>query len=139
MNLDEANMCPGTIGPLIDDVPLVIPAMVRPYVIAIVLHRGAIRLSELLQALTPHLPVADQQVGAWDALEGGYVDSTRAELVCNEVMGEFVRAGRLRYNDRDGMWVATDLAFWVTKATELDGGLPLHLLRETSHSLKSPF
>lgn len=140
MNLEEAEMCPGTIGALIDDVPLLIPAMVRPYVIAAVLHRGAIRRSELLAALTPHCAVADMQVGAWSSLEGDYVDSTRLELVCSEVLGEFVRAGRLRYNEEKTLWVATDLAFWVTKATELDGTVPFHLLKSVDTTkLKSPF
>lgn len=140
MDQAEAEMCPGTIGALIDDVPLLIPAMVRPYVIAAVLHRGAIRRSELLAALTPHCAVADMQVGAWSAMEGDYVDATRLELVCDEVLGEFVRAGRLRYNVVKDLWVAQDLAFWVTKATELDGTVPFHLLKSVDTTkLKSPF
>jgi len=140
MNTTEAEMAPGTIGPLIDDVPLLIPAMVRPYVIAAVLHRGAIKRHELIAALTPHLAVADMQVGAWSALEADYVDSTRVELVCDEVLGEFVSAGRLCYNDTKDMWTATDLGYWMTKATELDATIPFHLLKHVDPTkLRSPF
>lgn len=144
MNLPDSELAPGTVGPLADEVPLVTEAMVRPYVVSIILHRGAIRLSELLQALTPHLPATDMLVGAWSALEADYVDSTRAELVCLNVLGEFVAAGRLRYTDTLDLWVADEnaLGFWVTKATELDATLPLHLLRSAESrkiKLRCPF
>jgi hypothetical protein len=140
MQLETSEMAPGTIGALIDDVPLLIPAMVRPYVIAITLHRGALRRHELIAALTPHLAVADMQTGAWSSLEGDYVDNTRVELVCDEVIGEFVRAGRLWYNDTKDMWTATDLGYWITKATELDATVPFHLLKQVDTTkLRSPF
>lgn len=144
MNIDLADLAPGSVGPLIDDVPLVTEAMVRPYVIAISLHRGAVRLGELLTALVPHLCPNDLKSGAWSALEADYVDETRAELVCLNVLAEFVAEGLLRYNDTTDCWVAAEtkdsLRFWVSKASELDGQLPLHLLRsvDTRH-LKAPF
>lgn len=142
MDLETSEICPGTVGTLIDDVPLLTHAMVRPYVVAIVLHRGAVRLSELCAALTPHCAIAELQVGAWSALEADWLDCTRLELVCSEVLGEFVAANHLRYNGEADMWVAHEAAlpFWVSKAAELNSQLPLHLLRSVDITkLKAPF
>lgn len=77
-------------------------------------------------------------------MEADYVDTTRAELVCYNVLGEFVAAQRLRYSEELDLWVADEnaLGFWVTKATELDATLPLHLLRSAENrniKLRCPF
>lgn len=131
MNKDESELAPGSLGPLLDEVPLLTHAMVRPYVIAAVLHRGAVRAQELYAALTPHCAISDLQTGAWSALEGDYVDNTRLELIVGEVLGEFVEAQHLRYNEEQDLWVAHEnaLIYWVTKVSELDAQLPRHLLK----------
>jgi hypothetical protein len=130
MNLAESEIAPGTVGPLLDEVPLLTVAMIRPYVVAAVLHRGAVRAEELYAALTPHCATTDLQTGAWSAIEGDYLDCTRLELLVGEALGEFVSAGRLRYNCQKNMWVADEkaLVYWVTKASELDAHLPRHIL-----------
>lgn len=134
MNLEESELAPGTVGPLLDDVPLLTHAMVRPYVVSAVLHRGAVRAEELYAALTPHCAITDLQTGAWSALEGDYVEDTRLELIVGEVLGEFVESGRLRYNEEQSLWVAGEdaLIYWVTKASELDAQLPRHLLKRAN-------
>lgn len=138
MNLSEADACPGSIGPLLDDLPLLTLAAIRPYVVAIVLHRGAVSPSEVYAALTPHCAIADLQVGAWSELECDYLDCNRLEYLVDQVLGEFVSDGRLRYNEEHNIWVAPSesLRFWMSKATELDAALPRHLTTQViQHSL----
>jgi hypothetical protein len=143
MNITEGEMAPGSIGPLIDDLPLLTHAMVRPYVVAIVLHRGAVRPSEVYCALNPHATTSDLQVGAWSALAGDYIDSTRMELIVDEVLGEFVANKLLRYNGDQDLWVADEsygLSYWVTKVAELNAQAPLHLLKAAGpNCFLSPF
>ena len=116
----------GFVGPLADTVPLLQEPMVRPYLVAIVLHRGAVRLGELIAALTPHLPISDQQVGGWDWRDKDYHDSdnTRAERLCLDVLAEFVSRGWLRYNESQDFWEALPNSYWLTMAASLDGQLP---------------
>jgi hypothetical protein len=104
-------------------------AIIRPYVIAIVLHRGAVRPSEVYAALTPHAAMVDLQVGAWSDLEYDWLDCNRMELLVNEVLGEFVSIGWLRYNEATDIWVAPkeSLGFWLSKATELNASISRHL------------
>ena len=143
MDLQQSELAPGTIGPLLDELPLLTHAHVRPYVVALALHRGAVRRPELLAALVPHCPIADLKEGAWSALAGDYLDSTRVELIVDEVLGEFVANKLLRYNEEKDMWVANEnqgLGFWVTKVAELNAQAPLHLLKAAGvHSFISPF
>jgi hypothetical protein len=129
MKLQESEDCPGTIGPLLDELPLLSSAIIRPYVVAIILHRGAVRPSEICAALTPHCAIVDLQVGAWSDLEYDYLEGTRLEYIVDQVLGEFVSEGHLRYNEENHIWVAppTALKFWMSKATELDAALPRHL------------
>lgn len=143
MDLVESEMAPGTVGPLLDELPLLTHAMVRPYVVAIVLHRGAVRACELHAALVSHCPTADLQEGAWSALAGDYIDSTRMELIVDEVLGEFVANKLLRYNEAEDLWVADEkkgLSYWVTKVAELNANPPMHLLRAAGpNSFLCPF
>jgi hypothetical protein len=131
MNRLDAELAPSTVGALVDDLPLVSPANIRPYLIAIVLHRGAVAEHELVAALTPHCSMSDLKVGGWSSHEGSYLDNTRLESVIGEILGEFVRDGWLRYNEQHRLWVAPPAAikFWVTKAIELNACLPIHLLK----------
>lgn len=104
--------------------------MVRPYVVAIVLHRKAVKLHELLAALTPHLPISDQQVGGWDYRDKEFLDGTRAEKLCLDVLADFVSKGRLQYNETLELWEALPGAFWITQAVLLDAKLPTNLAKD---------
>lgn len=130
MDILEAEMCPGAVGPLIDELPMLTTAMIRPYIIAIVLHRGAVRRSEVYAALTPHCVMDDLKVGAWSCTENDWLDCTRMEWLVDQVLGEYVSDGILRYNEETDVWVAAEdsLRFWISKATELDASLPRHLV-----------
>lgn len=123
---------PGAVGAFIDDLPLLTTAHVKPYIIAILLHRGAVRRSEILASLTPHCRQDDLKVGAWDPLEGEYCDGTRLEKMVDEVLGEFVYDKTLRYNEELDIWVLTGehLPMIISWVASLGAKMPQHLLGE---------
>lgn len=126
---------PGSVGAFIDDVPLLTTAQVRPYVVATLLHRGAVRHDEVIASLTPHCRIEDLKEGAWDPLEGDYCDGTRLERLVDEVLGEFVSEGLVRYNESQDIWVLTtnDLPRIISWVASLGARMPQHLLTEMSH------
>jgi hypothetical protein len=127
---------PGAVGAFIEDLPLLTTAHVRPFVIAILLHRGAVRPSEVLASLTPHCRTDDVKVGAWDPLDNEWCDGTRAEKLVDEVLGELVGEGMLRYNEAEDLWVLTanQLPRIISWVTSLGARMPQHVLTEISKS-----
>jgi len=141
-----SNFLPGAVGPFIDELPIVSHANIKPYVIAIALHRGAVRFQEVLTALTPHCPQIDLKIGAWDSLENCEVDDkTRLELLVEEVLGEMVSAGLLRYNAEEDFWVLSvggnnkNLPTIVNWVSATGAQLPQHILLDMSVANKARF
>jgi hypothetical protein len=129
--IDPYEVAPSTVGALFDDVPRLTTALVRPHVIAGLIHRGAIRYSEILASITPYCSVEDLKVGNWDPLEGDYCDDcTRLERLLDEVLGEFVGAGLVRYNEEKELWVLTakDIPKVISWVSVLGGRMPDHFL-----------
>lgn len=126
---------PGAVGPFIDELPLVTHAHIQPYIIAILLHRGAVAFSDIITAIQPHCPQIDTKIGAWDSIENCEIeDKTRLELLVEEVLGEMVSSGLLRYNEEQDLWVLvlgerlnnlTKIINWVSAT---GGQMPQHLL-----------
>jgi hypothetical protein len=107
-------------------------AHVRPFVVAILLHRGAVKPHEVWASLTPHCCSDDLKVGGWDPLDNDYCEGTRVEKLVDEVLGEFVSEGLVRYNEEQDLWVLTanhipKVISWVTA---LGARMPQHLLCE---------
>lgn len=127
---------PGSVGAFIDNLPLLTTAAVRPFVIATALHRGAVRPHEVLVAVTPHAPDVDLKVGGWDPVNEDWIegDRTRLELLVDEVLGEMVAEGVLRYNEEGDKWVLTsaDLPRVISWAAATGGRIPGHLLADLS-------
>ena len=140
-----ASFIPGAVGPFIDELPIVSHANIKPYVIAILLHRGAARFNEILASVSPHCPQIDLKVGAWDSIENCEIDDkTRLELMVEEVLGEMVSSGMLRYNDDQELWVLEvgehnrNLPTIVNWVSATGGQLPQHILLDMSAaSIKS--
>lgn len=134
MTLPILEEAPGAVGPLIDDTPLMTTANVRPYVVATLLHRGAVRHSEIIASLTPHCRVDDLKVGGWDPLDEDWCEGTRLEKLVDEVLGEFVSEGLVRYNEAEDLWVLTprDLPRIISWVAALGAKMPQHLLSEMS-------
>lgn len=119
-------------GLLIEDLPLLTTAHIRPYVIATLLHRGAVSFSEVLNTIAPHCSYSDLRVGAWDPVDEEWCEDSRLEKLVNEVLGEMVSDGTLRYNDANELWVLTsnNLSMVISWVASLGGRMPAHLLSE---------
>lgn len=127
-------MPPGCVGALADDIPLLTTAQVRPYVVATLLHRGAARDSEIIGSLVPHCTPGDLRVGGWDPFDEEYCEGTRLEKLVDEVLGEFVSEGLVRYNEAQDLWVLTtqDIPRVISWVASLGAKMPQHLLMEMS-------
>lgn len=127
-------MPPGCVGALADDLPLLTTSQVRPYVIATLLHRGAVKDSEIIGGLVPHCSDSDLRVGGWDPFDEEYCEGTRLEKLVDEVLGEFVSDGLVRYNEELSLWVLTtkDIPRIIAWVATLGAKMPQHLLMEMS-------
>lgn len=129
---------PGGVGPYIDETPLINHAHIRPYIIAILLHRGGVSFSEVLQALTPHCAHVDLKVGAYGDFEDCDPDKSKVEILVEEVLGEMVAQQILRYNEKRDLWVLSlgqnkrHLTTIIGWASTLGGQIPHHLLIDPS-------
>lgn len=125
---------PSSVGPFIDENPLLTHAHVKPYIIAILLHRGGVSFGEVVSALIPHCAQIDIKTGAYGELIDCDPDKSRLEILIEETLGEMVATQLLRYNDEKDLWVLslgenqrnlTTVLSWVST---LGGQLPHHLL-----------
>lgn len=130
----ECSELSGAVGALIDDLPVLTTAQVRPYAIAILLHRGAVRPSEIAASLTPHCRQSDLKTGEWDPLDGEWCDSTRLEKLIDEVLGELVSEQIVRYNEEQDLWVLTanQVSTIISWVASLGAKMPQHVLLELS-------
>lgn len=129
MNYEEAEMAPGTTGLLWDETPPLNTAIVRPYVWAVLMHRGACRPSEVEAAIAQTCSVEDLKTDLYD---DGDEELTRVEYLVGQVMAEFIAEGLCRYNQEKDMWVLTanNVTKLINVATAVDGQLPRHVLQE---------
>lgn len=116
--------------------PLLIHAHVRPYVVAILLHRGGARFSEVVAAICSQCQTNDLKVGVQDPLDNLYCDGTRLEKIVESVLLEFEKSGLIRYNDKKELWVLIDsnLSTIFSLVTLLDAQIPAHFLRDHYNS-----
>lgn len=137
MNIKSIHDLPaGSVGALIDDVPLLTSAHVRPYVVASLLHRGAVKHCEIIASLVPHATHADLIVGGWDPFDEDYCEGSRLEKLVDEVLAEFLIEGLVRYNEDKELWVLTsqNLSRIISWAAALGSKLPEHLLSDMSRA-----
>lgn len=136
----DCHIC-GSIGALIDDLPKLTHAHVRPYVIAVLLHRGGVRFSELIDSISPHCSIDDLRI--CDDYGNGEFEKTRVELLVEEVLGDMVSQGLLRYNDKRDTWVLSpgyrkkNVPKVISWASTLGAQLPHHLILEIAEHLNN--
>jgi hypothetical protein len=130
---------PGCVGPFIDELPLVTHANIKPYIIAILLHRGAVKFNEILTAVSIHCPQIDLKVGGWDPVENCETeDRTRLEILTEEVLGQMTGDGFLRYNEEWDFWVLSlgennrNIPTIINWVTSTGAQLPKHVLMDMS-------
>ena len=120
-------------GALIDDLPMITHANVRPYVIAVLLHRGAVAFSEIVGSISPHCHLDDLRIS-----EDSEFEKSRLEEIVEEVLGEMVQERLLRYNEERDFWVLSpgvshqNVSKVISWAATLGAQIPHHFSLEMS-------
>lgn len=108
----------------IDLQPHATPARVRPFIWAYLLLRGAVRSSEVEQALAGH--VLDGDLRAWS----DPLDRTNLRVIVDDVLAEMVFEGLLRVNQDLYVLKPEAITKAVSMTCQLNAQLPDHLLME---------
>lgn len=120
----------GAVGQLLEELPILTHAHVKPYLIAILLHRGAVTPQEAAIAITPHCSSIDLKVGAWD-YDYCDEDSNRLETLINEVLGGMVGEGIVYYNEEKYVLTqgqnSKNIPKIINWAASTGGQMPNHL------------
>lgn len=135
MFLEEAEICPGTTGPIFDETPRLTAATVRPYIWAILMHRTGVRSYEVVNALSAVCSLEDMRIDNEDE-----DDRTWAEICVDTVLAEMVIEGLLDYNDTEDLWVlrySPAAVPTVIKAVAgVNGRMPAHFLLEMAQETR---
>ena len=133
LNLEEAEIVPGTLGLLYDETPVMTTADIRPFVWAILLYRGAVRTSEVVGAVTPLCGHSELYSG-WSEDLDLEDNRTRLEWLVQEVLGDMTAEGLLRFSTKGDIWVLNSADHFlptVIKAVSgINGSLPAHYILE---------
>jgi hypothetical protein len=133
LNIEEAEIVPGTLGLLYDETPVMTTADIRPFVWAILLYRGAVRTSEVVGAVTPLCGHSELYSGWSEDLD--LEDSrTRLEWLVQEVLGDMTAEGLLRFSTKGDIWVLNSsdqfLPTVIKAVAGINGSLPSHYILE---------
>lgn len=131
--IEEAEIAPGTLGLLYDDIPQLTTADVRPFVWAVLLFRHGVKKSEIIGAITQVCAHSELYSGWSDFLEDGD-DRTRLEWLVEEVLGDMVASGLVRFSFHDELWVLNSDDKFVSQvigaAAGVNGSLPQGYIME---------
>lgn len=125
--IEEAEIAPGTLGLLYDEIPQLTTADVKPFVWAILLFRKAVKKSEVVGCITPICAHSELYSGFSDELD--FEDyRTRLEWLVDEVLGDMTASGLLHYDQDDDLWVLSaedkHLPRVIKAVAGIDGSLP---------------
>lgn len=133
MRIEEAEVAPGTLGLLYDSTPELTTADVRPFVWALLLFRGAVKKCEVVGAITPVCAHSELYSG-WSEWLDDEDDRTRLEWLIEEVLGDMVASGLLRYSMKADLWVLNSsdkhLPRVINAVSGTNGSLPAHYIME---------
>ena len=133
LTIEEAEVAPGTLGLLYDDTPQLTTADVRPFVWAVLLFRGAVKRHEVVGAITPICAHSELYSGFSEFLDD-QDDRTRLEWLVDEVLGDMVASGLLRYSMKADLWVLNSsdkhLPEVIKAVAGINGSLPQSYIAE---------
>lgn len=138
MNLEEAEVAPGTLGLLYDETPQLTHADVKPFIWAILLYRGAVKSHEVVGAVTPICGHSELYSGWSDHLDPDD-NRTRLEVLVDEILAIMTGQGILRYSTLADLWVLSPgqnnkhLPEIIKAVAGVDGSLPKHLLLDMQY------
>ena len=134
---ENRNDIPGALGPFLDNCPLITHANIRPYVVAILLHRGAVRISEVLAALVPHCCHGELKSGELiEGMDPDLADKTRLEILVEQVLAEMQASNMLIYHEKSNVWVLSalggcdNLPRIINWVTSMNSQLPRSIISE---------
>tara|TARA_B100000035_G_scaffold314186_1_gene329752 strand:+ start:3496 stop:3921 length:426 start_codon:yes stop_codon:yes gene_type:complete len=131
--IEEAEVAPGTLGLLYDDTPQLTTADVRPFIWAILLFRGAVKRHEVVGAITPMCAHSELYSGFSEFLDDED-DRTRLEYLVDDVLGDMVASGLLRYSMKADLWVLNSndkhLPEVIKAVAGINGSLPHSYIAE---------
>ena len=133
MDIDQAEMCPGTTGLLIDETPPLSTAHVRPFVWAVLLYRGAATVHEIVHAVSAICGTEDLKIANWDEADEEE-ERSWAEYCAEKVLGEMVAEGLCRYNWDKDIWVLDvgankrNVPTVIAAVSTLNARMPQHFL-----------
>ena len=133
LTIEEAEVAPGVLGLLYDDTPQLTTADVRPFVWAVLLFRGAVKRHEVVGAITPMCAHSELYSGFSDFLDD-QDDRTRLEWLVDEVLGDMVASGLLRYSMKADLWCLNSsdkhLPEVIKAVAGINGSLPHSYIAE---------
>ena len=131
--IEEAEVAPGTLGLLYDETPELTTADIRPFIWAILLYRGAIKKHEAVGSVTPLCGHSELYSGFSEFLDDED-DRTRLEWLVDEVLGDMVASGLLRYSMKADLWVLNSsdkhLPEVIKAVAGINGSLPHSYIAE---------
>lgn len=129
--LEEAELCPGTVGVLIEDTPKLTTAHVRPFIWSILLYRGAVHSWEVVNALSAVCGVDNMRIS--DDY-GDDEERTQAQICTDIALAEMVMENLLEYNEEKDIWVlrysAPAVPAVIKAVAGVNGSMPKHFLLE---------
>lgn len=133
LTIEEAEVAPGVLGLLYDDTPQLTTADVRPFVWAVLLFRGAVKRHEVVGAIAPLCAHSELYSGFSDFLDDED-DRTRLEWLVDEVLGDMVASGLLRYSMKADLWCLNSsdkhLPEVIKAVAGINGSLPHSYIAE---------
>jgi hypothetical protein len=117
-------------GSVLDDPPRLTLAALRPYAVALLLHKGWLSVEELAATLTAHCNIEDLKVGGTDPFDGVEYDGTRLERLIEQAIDELVAQGILQHSKATQNWVPTPrgIGRFTRWAAVLNAVLPAGIL-----------
>lgn len=137
IELPDDDMPAGSVGQLVtfDLTPRANPARARPFIFSVLLLRGAVRASEVIDSMAPHVHPDDLR--SWD------VEATQLELVVTHAIQGLIKKRVLREHSHiPGVYVLDNTPEAarraITATSALDAQLPDHLLQEVGRQHYTP-
>ena len=130
-SIEDSEVCPGTVGLLIEDQPKLTTAHVRPFVWSILLFRGGVHSWEVVSVLSSVCSVEDMKINDEDD-----DDRNWAEICVDNVLAEMVIEGLLEYNQEKDIWVLRytpkAVPVVIKAVSGVNGSIPKHFILEMS-------
>jgi len=133
--LEESEIAPGTVGALIEDIPKLTTAHIRPFVWATLMYRTGVASWEVVSAVSAVCSLDDTRIDDYDDQ-----DRTWLEICVDEVLAEMTFEGLLRYNAEKDLWVLaytlSNVPTVIKAVSGVNGSMPKHFLLEMAQEVR---